>query len=407
MPLPTLGAVLTPEVELLLCCARTCLDTDSAARLRTVLQHSLDWPWLLHSAHRHGVMPLVYRHLCAVCPAAIPPAVLEQLKAFFYANALRCRWLATELGRLIRLLEAHGIPAIPYKGPVLAATVYGDVTLRQSGDLDLVVPKGDLLRTKDLLITQGYQPGVEMTRAPDSAHLQARYFYNMVHPTHNVVLDLHWTFTQPYWSFPVDLARLRREGAPVPLADTRVPSFRPEDVLLLLCAHGAKHYWSRLGWICDIAELIRCSPGLDWDWLLGEARRLGARRMFLLGLCLPQTLLGVALPAQIQQHLEADAIVGALTAQVRDWLFRAADEPQSLVAKNLFYLRMRERWQDRVPYLRFFLSLYLRTLVTPNTHDHALLPLPPPLAFLSYGVRPLRVAGKYTWRALQALWKAL
>jgi hypothetical protein len=372
-----------------------------------MLQHDLDWSWMLYTALQHGVMPLLYRNLCAVGPEAVPHTVLAQLKGLFHANALHHWWLAAELCTLVQLLAAHEIPAIPYKGPVLAATVYGDVALRQSGDLDLVMPKRDLLRAKALLMTHGYQPWVAMTEAQERLHLQTRYFYNMVHLKTGVVIDVHWTFTSRHWSFPINLGRLWREREYVSLADTQVPSFRPEDVLLLLCAHGAKHYWSRLGWLCDIAELLRVYPGLDWDWLLVEARRLGALRMLLLGLCLPQILLGTTLPAEVMHHLEANAVVRALAAQVRGWLFRAADEPRSTVADYLFSLRMRERWQDRVPYVLFLLPGYLHQVITPNEHDHALLPLPRPFMFLSYGVRPVRLMGHYGWPAVKHLWQVV
>jgi hypothetical protein len=77
------------------------------------------------------------------------------------------------------------------------------------------------------------------------------------------------------------------------------------------------------------------------------------------------------------------------------------------VEDHLFYLRMRERWQDRVPYVLFFLSSYLRQVVTSNEHDHALLPLPRPFTFLSYGVRPVRLMGHYGWPAVKSLWQVV
>jgi hypothetical protein len=127
--------------------------------------------------------------------------------------------------------------------------------------------------------------------------------------------------------------------------------------------------------------------------------------MVLLGLRLAQTLLSTALPAEMVHHLEADAVVRALAAQVRGWLFREADEQQSTVEKNLFYLRMRERWQDRAPYMLYFLPIYLHQAVTPNAKDRALLPLPRSFSFLYYVVRPMRLIGTYGWRAVQELWK--
>jgi hypothetical protein len=160
-----------------------------------------------------------------------------------------------------------------------------------------------------------------------------------------------------------------------------------------------------LGWICDIAELLRVYPGLEWGRLLGEARRLGVLRMVLLSLCLAQTLLETALPAEIAHQLEAEPVVRVLATQVCGWLFREADESRGTLEQHWFYLRMRERWHDRMPYMCYMLPFHLRQAVTPNAKDRALLPLPRPFACLSYIVRPMRLLGTYGWRAVQKLWQ--
>src|SRR3712207_8653927 len=38
--------------------------------------------------------------------------------------------------------------------------------------------------------------------------------------------------------------------------------------LLILCVHGTKHIWGRLSWICDVAELLRTQPDMDWEYVL-------------------------------------------------------------------------------------------------------------------------------------------
>ena len=53
------------------------------------------------------------------------------------------------------------------------------------------------------------------------------------------------------------LERLWERVGRVPLGGNSVPSFAPEDMLLILCVYGSKHTWGRLKWVCDIAELIR------------------------------------------------------------------------------------------------------------------------------------------------------
>ena len=60
----------------------------------------------------------------------------------------------------------------------------------------------------------------------------------------------------------------------------------PEDSLLILCVHANKHQWSRLGWICDIAEMLRSHPDLNWPVVMEQARMLRSERMLLLGLLL-------------------------------------------------------------------------------------------------------------------------
>ena len=53
-------------------------------------------------------------------------------------------------------------------------------------------------------------------------------------------------------------------------------SLAPEDNLLLLCMHGAKHCWSRLERVCDVAELITSHSNLDWVALVSRAKVFGA-----------------------------------------------------------------------------------------------------------------------------------
>ena len=47
--------------------------------------------------------------------------------------------LTSELIKIMKLLEENDIKAIAFKGPTLAQLAYGDVTLRQYVDLDLLV----------------------------------------------------------------------------------------------------------------------------------------------------------------------------------------------------------------------------------------------------------------------------
>lgn len=408
-----------PEDELLLCCARTCMDSENAERIKALLREDIDWAYLTQMALRHGVMPLLYRSLYTTCPEAVPGATMDQLQSHFYTNALHSYFLTGELLKLLNLFEAHGIPPIPFKGPVLAASVYGDLALRQFGDLDILVHERDVLSAKDLLISQGYRPDPK---------LQLSWEAHFVHDDGRITVDLHWGITpkdtrEVCASFPFDLEGLWERLEPVSLAGTTVRHFSPEDLLLIRCQDAVKEYfkdeWPEMRWICDIAELIRVHQELDWGQVMEQARKLGSQCILFLCLSLAHDLLGAPLPKEVWQRMQADPQLRSLVTEVCGRLFHETDsqnrffDPQrGFLERNLFCIRLKERPQDRISYYLHIVNgcrNRARRAIT-NKKDRALLPLPASLsflyyvlAFLYYLLRPIWRVGKYGLRRVKRL----
>jgi Uncharacterised nucleotidyltransferase len=389
-----LTTCLRPEDELLLCCARTSIDANRAAQIQALLREDLDWAHLIEIASMNGMTPLLYRSLSAICPEAVPGASMEQLRDQFEANTRYNLYLTAELLKLLDLLETHGIPALPFKGPVLAASVYSDLSLRQFDDLDILVHEPNVLIAKDLLIAQGYrtQPGgcqFHLSNAQEQAYLRSGCDYAFVSDDSEITVEVHWRFTRRYFPFLLDLARLWERLEPVSLGGKMVPSVSPEDLILILCVHGSKHLWERLSWICDVAELIRTRPDMNWGRVMEQARTTGSERMLLLGMCLAHELLDAVLPPHVMHRVQADPVVHTLATKVCRWLFYAADDPSGVWPYEwpyiqLFHLRMRERLSDRICYC-------LRWALTPTVAEWDYLRLPTWLAFVYYLLRPIRV----------------
>jgi hypothetical protein len=390
---------LRPEVELLLCCARTHIDSTNARRIRALVQEGVDWGYLTAMACRHGTLPLLNRGLNATCPDAVPEAVLAQLREHFEANARRNLFLTGELLRLLHLLDAHGIVAVPFKGPVLAETVYGNLALRQFIDLDILVHERHVPQAEDLLISQGYRLWAGQAEAQERARPSPAYEYTFMNGDKSVTVDLHWEIMNGHIPFPLDLERLWDRLESISLGGTTVYNLGPEDLLLILCAHGSKHGpipKGRLIWICDVAELISVYPELDWARVTKRASQLGSQRMLYLGLFLARDLLGTILPEEIWEKVEADPVVASLAAHVRAHLFAAPAALGQGAGRYAFYLRMRERWRDRMSCLYHLVRD--RDKLTPNARDRAWAPLPGALAFLHYPLRPLRLVREYGLR---------
>ena len=125
-----------PELEILLrLCARSLTDLPPGAQI--------NWNRLLQVAERHRVMPLLYANLKRVDMGDVPAEVMSVLRGDVQSNAGRTLQLAGELRRLLIEFERAQIPVIAFKGIALAAMVYGDLSLRDAGDLDLLVHRDE------------------------------------------------------------------------------------------------------------------------------------------------------------------------------------------------------------------------------------------------------------------------
>jgi hypothetical protein len=382
-----------PEAELLLSCARTRMKPATAQRLRQALKETIDWNYLIREAFYHGTIPLLFWNLSRLVPDDVPKTTLDQLKAS--SNAIACwnLFLTGELLELLNLFREGGIRALPLKGPVLAASAYGNLSLRQFCDLDILVSKEDMLKAKEVLISQGYHPDLKLTAGEEEAYLKSHHDYKFLKSEDSVVVEIQWGITQWFLAFPLDFDDLWKRRQKMSLAGAEVASLAPDDLLLILSVHGTKHQWSQLKWVCDIAEFVRTySDKIDWKCLLARARMKGGERMVLLGLSLAQDLLGAECPKEIRERLNENQNVKYLVRQVSGKLFSGGVGSQRLRDETpFFYWRSRERWQDKLAILRNYLPGYFFRIVIPNRRDQEFWQLPRFLWGLYYTLRPIRL----------------
>lgn len=378
---------LPPEAELLICCARTRMNSEWADRVKALLQGDIDWTSLYRMAFLHGMRPLLYWHLNATCPDAVPKATMDYLREYFHANAAHNLYLTGELCSLLKLLDANRIPAIPFGGPVLAASLYGNLTLRQFSDLDILVRKRDVTKAGELLVSQGYRPRFNLGRAKETAFLQYHSEYLFLHSKDRFVADSQLRIL----SLRLDAERVWERLEPLALGGHKVLTLSPEDLLLILCVHGIKHLWEGLPWISDVAMLVGLREGLDWERLLERASTLGSRRMLFLGLYLAGDLLGAALPEEVLQRVQSDPVAPSLAAQVRKRLILETDGPPGVLENSLFHLKATERLRDRIRHCLL--------AMTPNHGDWE--SLSSSLTLLYSLLRPIRSFKKYGWDLFQ------
>ncbi|WP_371416922.1 nucleotidyltransferase family protein [Dolichospermum sp. UHCC 0259] len=343
---------LLPETELLLCCTRTRISSPIADRVQCLLQQQIAWSYLLSMAEKHRVLPLLYHNLKGVCPGAIPAEIVSTLKTRFLENTRENLILTTELLRLLTVFEANAIAVIPYKGTLLAASIYGKTAFRQVWDIDLLVDEVDFSQSRSLLLSEGYT-------LKETNDREQSFF----HADRKIEVDLHWGLTPFYFPVDLDFGRLWSRTKGYTLLGTEVKSFCEEDLLLILCLQVAKDSWERrlhlehLAKVCDIAELLNHYPRLNWSEVTDQARQQGLTRVLHFCLYLAKNLLDADIPSGIWSEVIGDLIAISLAHQVCKGLFgdidrSFADSRNSLfdlqfrLKQVIFYLKMRERPRD-------------------------------------------------------------
>jgi hypothetical protein len=370
-----------PEQGLLLCCARARLGPGDRERLRDLLREGPCWGRLRALADYHGLAPLLYRHLAAdgagLCPEGVLRPWRDAAVAVLAANMRSC----AELVALVRLFRREGIGVAAFKGPVAAAAYYGHLGARTFVDLDVLVPAAQAREACAALARAGYAPHFPLRPGWDEVYLRrnCERVFDRAGPAATV--DLHWGLLPPGYSFTPLAGEVWGRLESVRLGGADVPTLGPEDTLLFLCLHAAKHEWASLHWLCDVAEFLRTRPGVDWDWVRATAERGGAWRLVRVGLLLARGLLEAPVPAAaLRGGRGAEALAGEAA---RSLLSGAERRGPRWPWRSLYY-RARERRRDRA-------RLVHDLILAPSVHEWGLVPLPPALAPLYYAVRPFRL----------------
>lgn len=372
------------ETELLLSCARVEMDPATALRIVTLVREEIDWSRVIRAALHHGLTPLLFAHLNAICPGSLPRLALNHLRSHVEKNAIRNLFLAKELRAILAQLEAHGIAALPFNGLVLGACLYGNLALRELSDLHILIHQRDILRASEVLLAAEYHHSYGPSCARDAVVLRSQPDHLYIREDRRVWLELHWAIGPNRGFCGLDPGSLWEDREPTKLGEADVSTVSREDLLVMLCVHGAAQLWTRLGWIVDVGELIRTAPHLDWGRVTQRARAAASERILSLGLLLAHDLLGTALPEELLHPAKSDAACAALADEVTNRLFQKGIGSPDFGTTVRFHLQVKERLVDRLRYIS-------HGVCTPTAGDRAFLLLPESLSASYALLRPIRL----------------
>jgi hypothetical protein len=330
--------------------AASCADPRKAelARLRELMAEPVNWEKAIRLADENGTSSLVCQNLSRA--GGVPAAVLESLRQRHETNIRKSLFLAGELTRVLECIDSLGVDAIPYKGVVLSEVYYGDMAMRQSGDLDIFIRAGDLPKIKRAVCDLGYTPRASVPPGTENDYIASGYECTFDSPAGKNLLELQWALQPRYYAVDFDMDGLFARAVTATVAGRSVKTLSPEDLLLVLSVHAAKHAWRKLIWLCDIAQILKREK-LDWQMVARRAGRFGIERILHITLLLVNKFCLAPIPAPVEYAVVSDQAAASLAHEIASRMSRGIFYGEQQLSYFRLMMRLRERRADRLRFL--------------------------------------------------------
>ena len=378
------------ELRLLILCAKYNITEEQQREIIKLMQRPVNWEVFYQMVVKNRVYPLVYKNLKKLKTSKLDEQVLTRLEKDYKKNQLWALLLTQELFKVMELLKQRNIKAISIKGPSLAMSIYQEVSLRVSSDLDILVNPSDIVETDRVLMEMGYEKdNIIKHLSLKQTKLLIKTFHHFTYSNPSgIQLELHWRLSNDYYNVPFE--EIWNNKSEITMFGKNLNVLSEEENLVYLILHGSKHAWKRLRWLCDIYEIMK-NKALNWDYILKRSEGLGVLHL------LEQTLilLKALFHYQVQLHPMLSkndrTIATRLAAMSLPFLSSLDDEPERyghpLYKEYKKYMLVWYKGVDRK--LRFLASHF-----TPNTDDFQSTKLQDKFFILYYLLRLVKILNR-------------
>jgi hypothetical protein len=262
----------SPELDLLLLCARWPQRPEDGRLIRERSAGQLDWRRFLNLVQHHRLVPLATHTLNASLADPGSPecqAVLTELQRASSLSAHRSLRTLAELRRVAQELQSNNIAVRVLKGLPLAQAVFGDLSLRSPGDIDLLIDESSILQADQVLRGFGYRGLFRIDRfSPKRLTFYRSHWKDLAYENTatGFEVDLHWRCFRNSAMPGAGLCDGRSQES-VCFGGFRVDTLPRMEGLLYLCVHGTLDGWLYLRSLVDVAAQVRNMTEQELDSL--------------------------------------------------------------------------------------------------------------------------------------------
>lgn len=334
-----------PDVfSILLQAIRSEITNDYLSNVEEFIRRNdILWDDLFYSAELHSIKPQLAKLIKRVDKSLVPEEFIQKLNREHQEVLIRQMSFVAEFLRIKQILVDAGIVIVPFKGFWLASEFYGNLSDRESVDIDLFVKENDLEKIAVYMAELGYKPQVDFlpyTLTEIKKNFHEYNFDRFVGDERLFHVEFHWRMSTEVYGMDIRLEDLSPEIIKGKLQDHEIDVFTPSaNLLLTVMHHGGRDLFRELKQILDFAMILKRDPGLNWKIILNEADKFNVRNLVLIAVKLASDLTGINIPDEISEITGSEKIhklaenrkkflaqthdrMSGLTVGLSRWMFR-------------------------------------------------------------------------------------
>lgn len=370
---------LSPEHRLLiLLCGYQ--DAETIAEVKVWLVKPFNWTKLIALSERHRVLPLVYKSLRTLS-SSIEIEIPNEIKEKYLAQTEHVMRLASEGVRISGILIERGVENILLKGPFLAQQIYGDIAIRPSRDIDILILPSFIDETISILKAEGYNliyPDFLLSNKQQKFYRRHKNQFAFKNLETGVLIEVHWRLFSQNILFPITTEKVFADSSEIVVAGKTIRVLSHLNNFEFLCLHGSNHQWFRLIWLRDIAQMLLDGKVVVND-ALTTASKNGNQKPILQAVQLVNYFFGTCYPLNpAESKMIKSIVIQAETAIISDEKLTLSHK-LSRLKLPIYKMRLKSG-------LKYKLTCW--SILQPNFNDWKMVRLPDSLFFLYFLLRP-------------------
>lgn len=220
-----------------------------------------------------------------------------------------------ELDSLAERLAEAAIPVVALKNGGIARGIYPCSGCCPMGDLDVLVEKRHFRRAHEILLAEGYHfefrsplEEADLAVAEDGGGAE---YWGILPSGEKLWFEVQWRPVAGRWIRPDQEPSAEELMArSIPIRGTAVRLLAPEDNLLQVALHTAKHTYVRAPGFrlhLDAERIVRAYPNLDWGVFVQRVKTLQVKTAVYFSLLIPRELFGTPIPEWVLAALRPPA----------------------------------------------------------------------------------------------------